>query len=276
MICPNCGAEIDGNSKFCENCGTKVQRQEAQVQPALGEKQLAAAGTATLALGKAARQARLEADYSDAQIISEKAYNSILIGVVLWGLLINAVLCAVAGGFVNSLNPAVFLIGYIVCVVLGILLSSRSRNPVLSFLGYNLIVVPFGLVIASLVEGYGGMDSVVVRDAFIYTALITAGMLASTFAFPELFKKLGGALAGCLIGLVLCEIVLLIFRVPQVITDWIAAGLFSLYIGFDIYRSQRFEKTVDNAVDCALDIYLDIANLFIRLLRIMARSKKND
>jgi FtsH-binding integral membrane protein len=32
---------------------------------------------------------------------------------------------------------------------------------------------------------------------------------------------------------------------------------------------------VDNAIDSALDIYLDIANLFIRLLRIFG-SKKDD
>ena len=57
------------------------------------------------------------------------------------------------------------------------------------------------------------------------------------------------------------------------VTDWIAAGLFSLYIGFDLYRSQQFPKTLDNAVDCALDIYLDIANLFIRLLRVMSRRR---
>ena len=59
----------------------------------------------------------------------------------------------------------------------------------------------------------------------------------------------------------------------QVVTDWIAAGLFSLYIGYDIYRSQQFAKTVDNAVDCALDIYLDVANLFIRLLQILGHRK---
>ena len=54
-------------------------------------------------------------------------------------------------------------------------------------------------------------------------------------------------------------------------TDWIAAGIFSLYISYDIHRSQQFAKAVDNAVDSALDIYLDLANLFIRLLSILAR-----
>ena len=91
---------------------------------------------------------------------------------------------------------------------------------------------------------------------------------------PELFSRLGGALIGVLIGLIVAEVVLLLFGVRQEITDWIAAGLFSLYIGYDLYRSQQFEKTVDNAVDCALDLYLDIANLFIRILSIMGRRRK--
>ena len=64
---------------------------------------------------------------------------------------------------------------------------------------------------------------------------------------------------------------LAIFHVQQQVTDWIVAGLFSLYIGYDIYRSQQYPKTVDNAIDSALDIYMDLANLFIRLLSILAK-----
>lgn len=271
MICPNCGAEIDNNSKFCENCGTKV----AKPQPALTEEQLVAAGTGTLVIGKAARKARLEADYSNAAIIPERLFNLILIGVLLWGFVINAILCWTAGDVRGRINPWVFLIGYFLCSVLGSVMASKSKNPLVSFLGYNIIVIPLGLVIAALVKNYGGVDSVIVRDAFVYTALISAGMLCASAAFPNLFKKLGGALLGCLFGLFICEIILLIFHVRQTVTDWVAAGLFSLYIGYDVYRSQQFKKTVDNAVDCAMDIYLDVANLFIRILRIIGRAQRS-
>ena len=158
--------------------------------------------------------------------------------------------------------------------IVGILIAGRSRKPLVSFLGYNLVVLPFGLVISTLVAAYGGVGSQVVTDAFLYTLLIALGMTGAALAFPNLFARLGGALLGVLIGLLVCEIVLLILGRYQTVTDWIAAGLFSLYIGFDVYRSQQFAKTVDNAVDCALDIYLDLANLFVRLLSIM--SKKRD
>jgi FtsH-binding integral membrane protein len=40
-----------------------------------------------------------------------------------------------------------------------------------------------------------------------------------------------------------------------------------------MYRAQRYPKTADNAVDCAVDIYLDIINLFLRLLRILGRRR---
>ena len=77
-----------------------------------------------------------------------------------------------------------------------------------------------------------------------------------------------------LIGLILCEVVLMIFHVNQMATSWIAAGLFSLYLGYDMYRSQQFPKTVRNAIRSSLDIYLDLANLFLRLLQILG--KRND
>lgn len=55
----------------------------------------------------------------------------------------------------------------------------------------------------------------------------------------------------------------------------VAAAIFSLYIGYDWVKAQMYVKTVDNAVDSALDIYLDIINLFLQLLRILG-SKNND
>ncbi len=271
MICPQCKAVIPEDARFCPECGailTPQARNTAKAQN-IGK----AAGGAGILLGRAARAARLQADYDAETIIGDRLYNGILLAVLLWGLLVNVLLCVYAAEFVMRLNPVVFLIAYAVCAVVGIFMSAKSRNPLVSFLGYNLVVVPFGLMLSLVVAEYGGISSRVVADAFLYTLLISVGMLGLALAMPQLFAKLGGALLGVLAGLVLCEIVLLLFRVRQDVTDWIAAGLFSLYIGYDVHRSQQFAKTVDNAVDCALDIYLDIANLFLRLLSIMGKKR---
>ena len=270
MKCPRCQAEIPDSCRFCTECGADlgIPIDTAQRRRAAG----LASGTGLL-LGQAARRARLEASYDAEELIGARAYNAVLVGVLLWGLLINVLLCVYAVDLVRQVNPLFFLIGYFVCAFVGIRVAARSRRPLVSFLGYNLVVVPFGLMISLMVEAYGGIGSAVVKDAFVYTLLIAGGMGALTVIAPSLFEKLGGALLGCLAGLLLCEIVLLLFGVRQNVTDWAAAGLFSLYIGFDIHRSQQFAKTVDNAVDSALDIYMDLANLFIRLLELMGRRR---
>jgi len=207
-------------------------------------------------------------------IISDRAYNATIVIVLLWGLLVNYLLCRFVGTAIFTLNPIVLLVGYLVLAIAGILISAKSHNPLVSFLGYNLVVIPFGLIITLMVETYGGLDSNIVTQAFLYTLLISVAMMACVMIAPNFFSKLGGALSMVLIGMVVCEIVLLILGVKQVWMDWLVAALFTLYIGYDIYRSQQYPKTLDNAVDSALDIYMDIANLFIRILSILG--KRND
>lgn len=270
MKCPNCGAKNKSGNKYCEECGAKLVSDEMRQQS------LQMAGNAGVMLGAAARQRRLDADYSDDTIISGRQFNAIMVGVVLWGLVVNVFLCKTVGDVYNYINPILFTVLYLVLAIGGTIIAGKSDDPLISFLGYNMIVVPFGLVISTLVEGYGGLDSQIVLNAFVYTALISFGMLGMSMAFPQFFEKLGGALLSCLLGMIVCELLLMLFHVRQTVTDWIVAAIFSFYIGYDIYRSQKFVKTVDNAVDCALDIYLDVANLFVRVLRIMASSKRND
>lgn len=267
MICPHCKAEVDASYRFCPECG-KDLGEVIQTR-----KTMRTASGAAFAIGKAARQARLEAIYTPDEIIPTRLYNVIMLGVLLWGLLVNVLLCVFARDLALRMNPIVLAIAYVVCAFAGIMIAGRSHNALISFLGYNLVVIPFGLVLSIMVEEYGGINSSIVTEAFFYTLLITVGMGAVTVIAPSFFEKLGGALFGCLVGMVLCEIVLLFLGANQTITDWIAAGIFSLYIGYDIHRSQQFAKTVDNAVDCALDIYLDVANLFIRLLEILGKKK---
>jgi len=55
------------------------------------------------------------------------------------------------------------------------------------------------------------------------------------------------------------------------IIDYIGAGLFSLYIGYDMYRANHVAKTLDNAIDISIDLYLDIVNLFLFVLRILGK-----
>lgn len=215
------------------------------------------------------KEDRLMKAVTSNEIVSDRLYNGILGGVVVYGIAMNAMLCAILGDRMLYVNPIILIVGYVVCCIAGILLSSKSDNAVISFIGYNLVAVPLGLVLSITIYAYGGLQSQVVVQAFIITALITGFMIAFSIAKPEWFESIGGLLFGCLGGLVIAELVMLILGINQLITSWIGAALFSFYIGYDFYKAQQYPKTVDNAVDSALDIYLDVINLFIRILRIL-------
>ena len=73
----------------------------------------------------------------------------------------------------------------------------------------------------------------------------------------------------------MAELVMLWLGVSNIGISWIAAIVFSLYIAYDVYESQEYPPTMDNAIDSALDIYLDIANLFLRILQLLG-NKSDD
>ena len=119
------------------------------------------------------------------------------------------------------------------------------------------------------------MDQVVFQ-AIVITAITTFVMLALSCAFPTFFQGLGKILFCALIGLVVAELIaLLIFRSSHDIFAWAGAAIFSLYIGYDYSKAQMYPKTLDNAVDCAVDLYLDIINLFLRILRILGSNSRD-
>ena len=55
--------------------------------------------------------------------------------------------------------------------------------------------------------------------------------------------------------------------------DWAVVFIFCGYIGYDWGRANRIPKTVDNAIDSAAALYMDIINLFLRILRILGRRR---
>ncbi len=205
-------------------------------------------------------------------IVSDRKYNLIMGGTILYGLLVNVLMCQYfpAAALVQAIGPIGTLIGYVVLVIAGSLMSAKSKSAFVSFIGYNLIVVPLGVLVTILVTAYGGLSSQVVVSAFWYTGVITIVMVCASTAFPKFFARIGGFLFAALIGLIVMGI--LTWFIPAMYSFYSIAGavIFSLYIGFDMFRSQIYPKTADNAVDCAIDIYLDIINLFVFLLQIFA------
>jgi FtsH-binding integral membrane protein len=225
-------------------------------------------------LSAEARAKRLNAVVDPGRIISLRAYNLILTAAVLYGVAINAILCreSIVRFVFDRVNPITFFIIYFVMVIAGVIIAHRSENPLVSFLGYNMIVVPVGLVVAEAVV-LGGYSPSVVWHAFITTAGVTVIMVAAGALFPQFFEKLGSILFFGLIGVLFGFLISIFLPGVNRAVTILCAGLFSLYIGYDVYRSQQFPHTVDNAIDSAIDIYLDVINLFLNLLRIFGNAK---
>ncbi|NMH66186.1 Bax inhibitor-1 family protein [Shewanella salipaludis] len=203
-------------------------------------------------------------------LIGAGLYNLVIGLTLAWGFGVNYwMLTNIAPEAIAGVNPWIFFLGYFACCFLGIYLFRSSDKPAVSFLGYNLVVVPFGFIINLVVSRY---DPALVVEAIRLTGLVTVGMLCLGSLFPAFFQKIVGALTIALLLVIVIEVVeIYVFKMHHDILDWIVVFIFCGYIGYDWGRANQIPKTLDNAVDSAAALYMDIINLFLRILRILGR-----
>ena len=111
-------------------------------------------------------------------------------------------------------------------------------------------------------------------------------------AIPIIFTQLGGGLVqfvdNIMVGhlgavdlaavafansIFIMGFVFALMRLDSALYDTLIVTIFSLYIGYDWSRACSYEPTLDNAIDSACDLYLDIINVFLALLRILNRGR---
>lgn len=207
--------------------------------------------------------------------VSPQTYNMVLGGVLTYGFLVNCFMVAfcfdAAVSFVSS-GPF-FYIAYFAMVIVGSLMINGSKSPAISFLGYNLIVIPLGLILSVVLNAFSiaGLQTTIIT-AFAITAIVTISMMALSMAFPHFFLSLGRTLGITLLITIVAELIMAFMGANLGFTDYIVVLIFCGYIGYDWARANACAKTIDNAVDMAAELYVDIINLFIRILNILARS----
>lgn len=206
--------------------------------------------------------------------ISTNTFYGLISLITLWGLCLTGLIAKLNIDYHwVTFESAWMMIGLGLIVPLIGVFVTRAGNPFTSLLGYHLIVIPFGLTLGPFLEHYMKMDPLIVYHAALLTGGITALMAGAAVLRPHWFENLGTPLFIALIGLILVRIAQLFVPALAACTwvDYLGAGLFSLYIGFDFWRASHISKTWDNAVDVAVSIYLDIYNLFIHI--VAARAK---
>ena len=119
-----------------------------------------------------------------------------------------------------------------------------------------------------------------VLRVFLITTGMTVGLGFLGAMWPRSLASWGGWLFGALLVLILGQFSTMLlgaFGLPvrgaMTVFDWIGVVLFSAYIIFDLNRAMRVPATHDNAVDCAVAVYLDFANLFVRLMSLLGDRK---
>lgn len=217
--------------------------------------------------------------YGDSRTISlynelpTKLYNLIIGGILFYGFIVNAIIVKL---FASSLAELPFLpvvIGYFICCIAGIFMSKLSDNPIISFIGYNLVVVPVGVILAIAIH-VDGFEPAQIIHAAALTAFFTGIMIIASMIWEDFFLSLGKILFIGLTAIVIFEVICLIFGIYlPTIWDILVAVLFCFYIGYDWAKAQEEDHTTDNAVDACVGLYLDIINLFIRILSASSNSR---
>ena len=204
--------------------------------------------------------------------VTERSYNLTIGLTLLWGVLINVVMSVFFTYQILSLNYLLVLVLYFVGTIGCSILVHKSDNPAVSFAGFTGMAVSMGLLLTFYVTAFTAHS---VSYAFIATALVTVIMVILSMLYPAFFQNLGRTLFISLLACIIIQVAgAFLFRLPMSIIDYAVALIFCGYIGLDWCRAQRYPKTLDNAIDCAADIYLDVVNLFIRILAITGKRRK--
>lgn len=211
--------------------------------------------------------------YVNRDEITPQSYNMIIGATLLYGFVVNIIMIATCYDFVANINPIIFYILYFGMAIAGGLMVHKSDNPVISFIGYNLYVLPLGMVLTltiNMLLGYGYESTII--TAFAITAIVTVVMMLLGAAFPRFFLSMGSTLCISLLITVIVEIVLALLGINLGIVSYIVVLIFCGYIGYDWAKANAVPKTVDNAIDSAAELYVDIIALFMRVLSILARA----
>lgn len=215
-----------------------------------------------------------------APTISRRAYNALVFGLVtvsflvMWGMYQFATSASFLGmvAGLGSVGAIGVFIGSLVLTIGGIILMSvgKSKQSVpLSLVGFVLFTLTFGAVLGIGLLAY---DIGTISYAFAITACVSAIFLIAGVTFPEFFARIGGVLSIGLIAVILVELVATVFfHADQTIFDYIVVILFCGFLGYDSLQMSLDEPTVPNAIWYASDIFLDVANILIRILSILDR-----
>jgi FtsH-binding integral membrane protein len=209
----------------------------------------------------------------NAKLISDTKFYVIVGATLFFGFLVNVIEVSFFSSFFASLHVGYFFLGFFICTIAGMIINIVSKIPVLSFIGYCMVIFPLGAMFSLVLPG---VSIYIVRSAFISTCLIAGVVMLLAVVYPNIFNSIFKVVSTCFMVAFFyqCFASGTHFGLGTV-ADWIVVLMFACYIGLDIGIAKNKPKTLDNAIDAACGLYLDIVNVFIRLIIIIGYIAKN-
>jgi len=210
--------------------------------------------------------------------LSERSYIFAVSAFTVGGLLLSAFTASLSLDWHPSWIS--FILFGLVMPIAGIIIAAKSDEPLVSLIGYVMVVVGLGALIGPSVATF---KTAIVYKALMATGAVTVLMSFVGIAYPRAFLHWGSYLFAGLMALIavrIGQIIALSFGLPattgwMILVEYAGAVLFSALIIYDWNRAMTLDKTLDNAIDSAVGIYLDIANLFLHLLSIFGGGSKD-
>ena len=195
------------------------------------------------------------------KLINLVQFNLIIGSMLLWGSGIFILMVNLADSkyleLIKEINNLWFIIIGLALFGLGIYLFRNSDNPLVSFIGYNFIVIPFGLV----AFGISTVNSALIINAIRATGIVILLVVAAGVFHPSFFERTIIVLSIAVGGFVVIELFeVFVFGIPHDIIDWISGLFLCANIGYKWGRAHRIPPTIDNAIDTAAGVYIDIFN----------------
>lgn len=218
---------------------------------------------------KEAKLERLQ-NITEAELTATQ-YNLVIGAVLMWGLFINYLMALYLTYYIIQINYLAVLAVYLIASLGCVHVIYKSNIPLVSFLGFTGLSAAMGLLLTYYLTLF---DQSLIYDAFLLTTIVVCLVLIAATLFPAFFLSLGRTLfLTLLIGLIVELIAGIVLRLNVSAMDYVFVLIFSGYIGYDWSKAQQFPKNLDNAIDSAADIYVDIVNIFMRILSILSRIK---
>ncbi|PIK44348.1 hypothetical protein BSL78_18790 [Apostichopus japonicus] len=175
-------------------------------------------------------------------------------------------------GFVQT-SPGMLMMNFILTFVVMMALMVKRREAPANMILLFVFTLLESITVGTVVTFY---DKSVVLEAFVLTLAISFGLVLYTFQSKRDFSSWGAGLSVALLVLLMGGIMRLFFPYSDALEWCLSVGgalVFSLFIVFDTSLIMHKVSPEEYIMAC-INLYLDIINLFLHLLRILSKSQK--